>query len=701
MTRNLNFFGKFSLFFLFFLSFQFVHCESEFKGLPGKRFKTQKEMETYLNKTDLAVLAFFYKKESDKSIEIAKNLKIVYSKLQYLVEYILVDCDKSKMEQCKLTDEDFEDTFYRIEMYMPPELKFNPYTKELNPHQKVQYMKTDVSDKALYKFLTKIIISREERLTNENFERFIQRIDINKVLLFTNKITSPLMFRGLSGYFYDRLAFGFVTDVEKEICEKYNITKFPTIMIIQTLEDDDILDEPKEIIYKGELTVKPIVKFLKKYALKEKLYLKKREKDDDENSIIFFFNLTAEDAKKFFKKKRDKDVILYFDNKIKNGNISYDYLSEDIKEFNKETHGFFIFGYVDCTGEEKGKLCNSYFKIKEFPKLILYKPQKDIKEKIEKGIELPKDLENIKKEINSLYEPNIKIATASSFQKLVSDTASNSKISLLYLHEGNIGLGFKLLTNKEMFKELFEYITFENPSPELKKHLQVSKLPYISLIIPDEEETDNYGNPQMKMMIYKGKFTYSDIFSFLTGSFAPINNIFDSDNSTSSSEEEDDNIPVEISFIQKTDDLVKTCTQNKFCVIGFFDMRANEESQKKFNESFEIFKNFTEVSKNEPISFGYINATCQKEFTSKFNVNLKSIPSIIIYSYRKGVYSNLLGKFNVDNMNELISKTLSEKIKFKKIKKNNAILQEIKCETIQSNSEDDENDNSKDKNTDL
>ena len=139
------------------------------------------------------------------------------------------------MEGCRQNDDDMEDEFYRIEMFVPPQYKYNPYTKELNKHQKLQYAKSDISDKALYKFLTKVIISREQKVNNENFDNFKLRADLNKVLLFTNKKASPLMFRGLSGYFYDRLHFGVVQDTEKALCERLNIKTFPTLMVIQTI----------------------------------------------------------------------------------------------------------------------------------------------------------------------------------------------------------------------------------------------------------------------------------------------------------------------------------------------------------------------------------------------------------------------------------------------------------------------------------
>ena len=112
-------------------------------------------------------------------------------------------------------------------------------------------------------------------------------------------------------------------------------------------------------------------------------------------------------------------------------------------------------------------------------------------------------------------------------------------------------------------------------------------------------------------------------------------------------------------------------------------MRPGENYQKNFEENFEIFKNFTEVSKKRPTSFGYINATCQEEFSSKFGINLESLPSIIIYSYTKDAYANLVGGFNEEDMTELINKAVSGRINFQRMQKNNAILQDIKCETIQ------------------
>jgi hypothetical protein len=665
--------------------------KSELKNLPGKKFTTQEEITQYLKTTDLTILVFYYKTGSENAEEIAGNLKIVYSKLKYLIELISVNCDNNFMEECtKSEDNLMDEEFYRIEIYVPPLYKQNPYTKELNSHQKLQYAKSDISDKALYKFLTKTIISREQVVTNENYENFKTKANLNKVILFTNKKSSPLMYRGLSGYFYDRISLGIVYETEKALCKKLGIKKFPTLMVIQTMEDDVIIDDPVEIIYDGKMDTENIVNFLEKYALKEKLYISEKQggwRSPIDKYLIYFNKLSAEKVMDFMKKKKEKEVILYFDNNVKDGKITYDYLSSDIKEFNSETHGFFHFGYVDCTGEEKEKICKNSFKIKEFPNMVLYRPEKEIKEKISKGYELPLELSNIRREINILFEPNVKSANALNFQYMITESVQNKKIVLLYLFDGIINFGFSLITQKKLFSDFIDFIVMDQPSDEIKRKLQARTLPNMNIIIPDATKVDQNGNPQTQFMVYGGKLSFSALDSFLKTSFQLTEK-----EANPKSQSKEDKKPTEITFIQTTKELEETCTKKKLCIIGFFDMRPGDLYQKNFEDNFKIFKNFTEMSKKRPTTFGYINATCQEEFSSKFGINIESLPSIIVYSYTKDVYANLVGSFIEDDMNELINKAVSGRINFQRIQKDNAILQDIKCETIQPFVESDDDD---------
>ena len=675
---------------LFILSINYTQEKSELKSLPGKKFSSQEEITSYLKTADTTILVFYYKTASENAEEIAKNLKIVYSKLKYLIELISINCDDNTMDECTKTEDNLMDEeFYRIEIYVPPLYKQNPYTKELNSHQKMQYAKSDTSDKALYKFLTKMIISREQVITNENYENFKTRANLNKAILFTNKKSSPLMWRGLSGYFYDRIALGIVYNTEKNLCKKLGVKDFPSVMVIQTIEDEVIIDDPQEIFYEGKMDTENIVNFLEKYALKEKLYIaeKKGGRTSNDKYLVYFNKLSAEKAMNFFKKKINKEVILYYDNNVKDGKITYDNLSDDIKEFNSETHGFFQFGYVDCTGEEKEKICRNNFKIKDFPNMVLYRPEKDLKEKISKGYELPLEMSNIRREINILFEPNVRSADPLNFQYMITESVQKKKIVLLYLFDGNINFGFNLITQKKLFSDFIDFIVMDNPPDDIRRKLQVKSLPSMNIIIPDASKTDNNGNPQTQFLVYGGKLSFSALDSFLKTSFQ-----LKEKEEKSNTESNEDKKPAEITFIQTTKDLENTCTKKKLCIIGFFDMRPGDMSSVSFEKNFKIFKNFTEISKKRPTSFGYINATCQEEFSSKFGINIESLPSIIIYSYTKDVYANLVGNFNEEDMSELLNKAVSGRINFQRMQKDNAVLMDIKCETIQPFEEKDDDD---------
>ena len=319
--------------------------------------------------------------------------------------------------------------------------------------------------------------------------------------------------------------------------------------------------------------------------------------------------------------------------------------------------------------------------------MVLYKPEKEIKEKISKGYELPLELSNIRREINILYEPNVKSANAVNFQYMITESVQNRKIVLLYLFDGNINLGFGLITQKKLFSDFIDFIVMDSPPDDIKRKLQVRSLPNMNIIIPDESKLDQNGNPQTQFMVYGGKLSFSVLDSFLKDSF----HLTEKKTSEQTSSPEDKKA-VEIDFIQTTKDLENTCSKKKLCIIGFFDMRPGDMYAQNFEEKFKIFKNFTELNKKRPTSYGYVNATCQEEFSSKFGINIESLPSIIIYSYSKDVYTNLVGRFSEDDMTELLNKAVSGRINFQRMQKDNAVLQDIKCETIQPFVESDDDD---------
>jgi len=108
------------------------------------------------------------------------------------------------------------------------------------------------------------------------------------------------------------------------------------------------------------------------------------------------------------------------------------------------------------------------------------------------------------------------------------------------------------------------------------------------------------------------------------------------------------------------------------------DLRNNETAQNQLK----IIDDLAETAKNRPVSFGYLNATCQEELSSNFGIDLANLPKVILYSISKGVFVNFEGKLDSESLNEFISKTVRGLVTFNRIQKELVVVKDIKCEEI-------------------
>jgi len=69
------------------------------------------------------------------------------------------------------------------------------------------------------------------------------------VLIFTDKKSTPAIFKSLSKKYLDKLVFGEVRTSEKELLNKYNVDKYPTLLVLTDT------DETKADKYSGEYKV--------------------------------------------------------------------------------------------------------------------------------------------------------------------------------------------------------------------------------------------------------------------------------------------------------------------------------------------------------------------------------------------------------------------------------------------------------------
>lgn len=83
--------------------------------------------------------------------------------------------------------------------------------------------------------------------------------DVPKAILFTNKATTTPLYKALSVDYHGTIALGEVRNTEKELVDRYKVTKFPALLVFAKGEDSPV-------VYDGALKHAALHSFLKKYG---------------------------------------------------------------------------------------------------------------------------------------------------------------------------------------------------------------------------------------------------------------------------------------------------------------------------------------------------------------------------------------------------------------------------------------------------
>jgi len=81
----------------------------------------------------------------------------------------------------------------------------------------------------------------------------------SKVLLFTDKTSTPTLFKALALEYRNRLTFGIIKSSKTELVEKYGVTKFPTVLVQKN-------GETTTTPFEGKIGFDSLNAFLKKFA---------------------------------------------------------------------------------------------------------------------------------------------------------------------------------------------------------------------------------------------------------------------------------------------------------------------------------------------------------------------------------------------------------------------------------------------------
>lgn len=457
-----------------------------------------------LNETDLSYLAYFYVKDSENSKLGAEFLIKTAEKLDFLAGVLMIDCDDFHPRNISFCQKDpaAKDGFPKMVVYKPPEYRVNPYTQQRVPHEEIVYDKKEVSEASIYNFVTSQILNKSIKLNSENIESFLANPLFNKVILFTDKTQTPLLYRGLSSFYYDRLLFGEIEKDQIDLLKRFQIKIFPTLLLYVTQEDEMELDEPKIIKYSDMIAGRNIVVFVNEYALKEKLYLKAAKAVPEELRYkLNVKDLSKDDYLKFFEKFSQRRYVVYLskgsnvNNNANNDNSNLNEVPESLKKFIKHTNGFFTFVRFNC--ERDGEdFCLSKFKVKSLPALVLInnsvldenrQQTNDLAKRLEKPLRLSLDYETLVSEIQGEFQGQMREANPQNFGMIINNANKANRVPIIYFYENDIPLALQLVSADPVYKNYVEFVSFEFPSKQIQNNFQIRKLPATILMIPDTE----------------------------------------------------------------------------------------------------------------------------------------------------------------------------------------------------------------------
>lgn len=344
------------IFAIFLSFFKFLLCNEIFNINDVKKIYTRQQANEMLKDSQRTYFVMYYSPESDNSVTTATFIKEMMPKLDGIVQMVYINCLNSDFmeESVCAKPENVKDGFPRMLLLIPPKNRLNPYTKVPNKFIEKKYENKEVSPKLIYKFITENIPDYSTELTNENIDDFLSNTEYNKIILFTDKDKTPLLFRALSGIFYDRLHFGIVKKEQKDIHFRFKLYQFPTLLMYNVIDEGVHLIEPAVDIYSGGLNALDLIANFELIALSEKKYVTLRNLEEAKQNKTETNNQTTYTDKHFGIHKVNGMLLGHYINRQSTYNLimqlrNMDPIDPFLVKLAKKLAGFVTILDIDCS----------------------------------------------------------------------------------------------------------------------------------------------------------------------------------------------------------------------------------------------------------------------------------------------------------------------------------------------------------------
>eukprot|EP00347_Sterkiella_histriomuscorum_P011459 403372372 len=679
---------------------------------PGSGMKLNSDpskLDEELGKQDQLVFLYVFDSSGDRSTQM--NNMIMHPLLDEMKHYCswyAFDCNDEDIKASKRFNvcENPEHTPF-FQLMKPPELKLNPYTKQPMKMESIPFNEREVTLQKVKSFILSNLPDYSTKIeTIAQLEAFADNkddLEVNKVILFSNKTKTPPIYKALTTYFRDRVRFAFVQAENKDIVALYKEDgigeKFPSILVLKSFDIDanSTIDKIEKILYKKkDIKFEELKDFFNQYARYGKKEALESAKQSSSSSSSSEEESETKTSSKKDRRAKKPYAELYdyrqFNSKILEQEkaalvfyITSQNVTQDVQLFDKifaAVNGPLNVGvfYINQSAPDYQEVYNKLKLGKKFPQLRFYKNNLFGEDKNAKSFEIYiKKLAQITEEIHENIDHDVKEVSEKIFNNLAVSSAVEEKKNVIvyFYNDERMSLHFKALSGVKYLHDDFVFMSVFDPSQEMLQQFQIQQLPAVAGILKALGDDTT----QARQFTYGGPISYEDILKNLLHL-----------------EGKEDDYQQKVKLQSKTRDrkFEEITNQYKFqqncldkgkgCAIAFLSGNSQQDYEvRNHKEYLETLEQLEKDAKSLPLYYMWVNASCHSYMLEKFEITPMFIPTVIFYLPEKDRSAHLIGKFDKETIQKHEQKFVNGKLATfpMKTKSTDLQFQDLDCPNIQ------------------
>jgi hypothetical protein len=274
------------------------------------------------------------------------------------------------------------------------------------------------------------------------------------------------------------------------------------------------------------------------------------------------------------------------------------------------------------------------------------------------------------------HKKDIKEITDEQFDSIIEESKKNKKYPIIYLYNKKdlvASLPFNLLASISEYSQKLEFYTLK-PNQDTLNKLNNPELPSISMIVHETIKTYRSFN--------LNKANYFNLIDRIENLISDV--VFKKN--TNDYYKNKLNPKRNFVYLNDSNSLYNDCVyKGGHCAFVILDGEYDKEVG---NTNLDYKKYSTIINEldlnNYPqySTFYLVNGTCHTELMSSFQINLKKLPSLIIYDSKFQMFTKMKGEFYLDRVGEFMTDAVESRALYRKLNRENVHFVNTDCRKV-------------------